>query len=110
MGSLPVLVCVIGLLILLNGLFACLEIALGSSPSRQAEKIRERGAAGRVNGDFSSAEYRRFLCRSADRNHLYCDAFIGPRRSVFPGTLCPVDRGHRGIADKSVGTSRGPSA
>lgn len=46
MGSLPVLVCVIGLLILMNSLFACLEIALVSVPRARLKRYENEKLPG----------------------------------------------------------------
>ena len=58
MGSLPVLVCVIGLLILLNGLFACLEIALVSVPRARLKRFE--------NEELPGASTAIFLQRNID--------------------------------------------
>ena len=52
MGSLAVLVCVIGLLILLNGLFACLEIALVSVPRARLKRFENEKLPGASTAIF----------------------------------------------------------
>src|SRR5271157_5448699 len=52
MGSLPVLVCVIGLLILLNSLFACLEIALISVPRARLKRFENENLPGASTAIF----------------------------------------------------------
>lgn len=52
MGSLLVLVCVIGLLILLNSLFACLEIALVSVPRARLKRFENENLPGASTAIF----------------------------------------------------------
>jgi len=52
MGSLLVLVCVIGLLILLNGLFSCLEIALVSVPRARLKRFENEKLPGASTAIF----------------------------------------------------------
>jgi magnesium and cobalt exporter, CNNM family len=52
MGSLPALVCVIGLLILLNSLFACLEIALVSVPRARLKRYENEKLPGAATAIF----------------------------------------------------------
>ncbi len=52
MGSMPVLVCVIGLLILLNSLFACLEIALVSVPRARLKRFENEKLPGASTAIF----------------------------------------------------------
>lgn len=52
MGSLPVLVCVIGVLILLNSLFACLEIALVSVPRARLKRFENEKLPGASTAIF----------------------------------------------------------
>lgn len=52
MASLPLLVCVIGLLILLNSLFACLEIALVSVPRARLKRFENEKLPGASTAIF----------------------------------------------------------